>query len=97
MANFGHFGLKFVSAQILTDNEFISYSEIGEFQKIVGGFIDMVDALAKEVEKENEGRTIFARPLFIFVSMLSLLGDGHIIESIKIFFIPFIDCFQTTF
>ena len=53
MANFGHFGLKFVSAQILTDNEFISYSEIGEFQKIVGGFIDMVDALAKEVEKEK--------------------------------------------
>ena len=28
-------------------------SEIGEFQKIVGGFIDMVDALAKEVEKEK--------------------------------------------
>lgn len=27
--------------------------EIGEFQKIVGGFIDMVDALAKEVEKEK--------------------------------------------
>lgn len=28
-------------------------SEIGEFQKIVGGFIDMVDTLAKEVEKEK--------------------------------------------
>ena len=27
--------------------------EIGEFQKIVGGFIDMVDTLAKEVEKEK--------------------------------------------
>ncbi|XP_068749851.1 intraflagellar transport protein 20 homolog [Montipora capricornis] len=27
--------------------------KIGEFQKIVGGFISMVDALAKEVEKEK--------------------------------------------
>jgi len=35
------------------DYELISYSEIGEFQKIVGGFIDMVDSLAKEVEKEK--------------------------------------------
>lgn len=53
MANFGHVGLKLLSTQILIDYEFISYSEIGEFQKIVGGFIDMVDALAKEVEKEK--------------------------------------------
>lgn len=30
-----------------------SLTEINEFQKIVGGFIDMVDSLAKEVEKEK--------------------------------------------
>lgn len=35
------------------DGELSIYLEIGEFQKIVGGFIDMVDALAKEVEKEK--------------------------------------------
>ena len=27
--------------------------EIADFQKIVGGFIEMVDTLAKEVEKEK--------------------------------------------
>lgn len=27
--------------------------EIGEFQKIVGTFIEMVDGVAKEVEKEK--------------------------------------------
>ena len=34
-------------------NLFAIGTEIGEFQKIVGGFIDMVDGLAKEVEKEK--------------------------------------------
>lgn len=28
-------------------------SEIGDFQKIVGGLIDMVDQLAKETENEK--------------------------------------------
>ena len=45
--------MKLEPTQILMDFELISYSEIGEFQKIVGGFIDMVDGLAKEVEKEK--------------------------------------------
>lgn len=31
MVNFGYFGLKFVFVQILIDNEFIFYLEIGEF------------------------------------------------------------------
>ncbi len=29
------------------------FAEIDDFQKIVGGFIEMVDTLAKEVEKEK--------------------------------------------
>lgn len=53
LPKFGYLGLKLVSTRILIDYELISYTEIGEFQKIVGGFIDMVDALAKEVEKEK--------------------------------------------
>ena len=32
---------------------FIQFSEIGDFQKIVGTFIEMVDVVAKEVEQEK--------------------------------------------
>jgi len=32
---------------------FCFFSEINEFQKIVGSFIDMTNELAKEVEKEK--------------------------------------------
>ena len=32
---------------------FLFFPEIGEFQKIVGTFIEMVDSVAKEVEKEK--------------------------------------------
>ena len=40
-------------------------SEIGEFQKIVGGFIGMVDGLAKEVEREKMKVKIFVLPKFV--------------------------------
>lgn len=40
-------------------------SEIGEFQKIVGGFIGMVDTLAKEVEREKMKVKIFVLPKFV--------------------------------
>ena len=39
--------------------------EIAEFQRIVGGFIDMVDSLAKEVEKE---KMKVRRKLLVFCS-----------------------------
>lgn len=48
----------------------ISYflcSEIGEFQKIVGGFIGMVDALAKEVEREKMKVKVFVLLRFVFI------------------------------
>ena len=32
---------------------FCFYIEISEFQSLVGGFIEMVDTLAKQVEKEK--------------------------------------------
>lgn len=41
----------FIHAVIIM--KFLSFSEIGEFQKIVGTFIEMVDNVAKEVEKEK--------------------------------------------
>ena len=48
----------------------ISYflcSEIGEFQKIVGGFIGMVDALAKEVEREKMKVKFFVLLRFAYI------------------------------
>ena len=41
------------TTEILIRDYLFTNLEIGEFQKIVGGFIDMVDTLAKEVEKEK--------------------------------------------
>ena len=41
---------------------YFTFSEIGEFQGLVGSFIEMVDGLAKEVEQEKM-RAIGARNL----------------------------------
>ena len=38
---------------ILAMSYFFSSTEIGDFQKIVGTFIEMVDIVAKEVEQEK--------------------------------------------
>lgn len=78
--------LTMVTTQIsLIDDYLFTHLEIGEFQKIVGGFIDMVDSLAKEVEKEK----MKVRPsiscqsctVYIYMNAPSFLGDSHIILS----------------
>ena len=37
----------------ICENVFLCLTEIGDFQKIVGTFIEMVDVVAKEVEQEK--------------------------------------------
>lgn len=73
------------------DHELISHSEIGEFQKIVGGFIDMVDALAKEVEKEKmKVRMSFhLHCLYLYVSTLQVsLVIAKLLSSLTLFKFP---------
>jgi hypothetical protein len=41
------------SLQLFTDVFVLPISEIGDFQKIVGSFIEVVDNVSKEVEKEK--------------------------------------------
>ena len=49
-------------------------SEIGEFQKIVGGFIGMVDGLAKEVEREKMKVKIFVLPKLDAISLVMIIS-----------------------
>lgn len=57
-------------------------SEIGEFQKIVGGFIDMVDTLAKEVEKEKM-KVRFLVWISVCTKLCYHLGDTPCVYSLS--------------
>lgn len=61
-------------------------SEIGEFQKIVGGFIGMVDGLAKEVEREKMKVKIFVLPKFVDAISLVMIISKCVLCHDRTFF-----------